>query len=147
MAKLFLTVEGSQIPPQVLRATRVAEFERAAVRELRRRIAAGAVTPGCSGEAVRFVLTEICWDIARELGPRALVLLALENEELMLMTPTATQALGEDTPCAADVLRWRLYEHLEAVLAECLRSSSSAERLGPPWTSGRNRSFIESTSG
>lgn len=140
-------MEGSQTFPQVLRTTRVAEFERAAVSELRRRIAAGAVTPGCSGEAGRFVLTEICWDIAREPDPRALVLLALENEELMLTTPTATHAGGEDTPCAADVLRWRLYEHLEAVLAEFLRSSSSAERLGPPWTNRRNHSFIESSSG
>lgn len=124
-------MEGSETAPKVLRTTRVAAFERAAVRELRRRIAAGAVTPVCSDEAVRFVLTEICWDIARELGPRALVLLALENEELMLTTPTATQARGEETPCAAEVLRWRLYEHLEAVLAQFLRSSSSAQRLGP----------------
>jgi hypothetical protein len=140
-------VAGSETPPTAPRTTRVDEFERAALRELRRRIATGAVTPGSPGEAVRFVLTEICWDIAREPGPRALVLLALENEELMLTTPTATQARGEDTPCAADVLRWRLYEHLEAVLAQFLRSSWSAERLGPSWTNSCNRSFIESSSG
>jgi hypothetical protein len=140
-------VDGSETAPKVLRTTRVAALERAALRELRQRIAAGALTPGCSGEAVRFVLTEICWDIARELGPRALVLLALENEELMLTTPTQSQARGEDTPSAADVLRWRLYEHLEAVLAQFLYSSSGAEWLGPPRTYGRNRSFIESSSG
>jgi hypothetical protein len=96
---------------------------------------------------VRFVLTEICWDLARKPGPRALALLALENEELMLTTPTATQARGEDTPCAADVLRWRLYEHLESVLAKFLRRSSSAEGLRRPEQNGRNRSFIESSSG
>jgi hypothetical protein len=125
-------VAESDTFPTALPTTRVAKFERAALRELRRRIAAGAVAPGCSGDAVRFVLTEICWDIAREPGPRALTLLALENEELMLTTPTATQPAGEDTPSAADVLRWRLYEHLEAVLAQFLRSSSGAERLGHP---------------
>lgn len=123
------------------------EFERAALRELRRQMAAGAVTPDCPGEVVQFVLTEICWDIAREPGPRALTLLALENEELMLTTPTATQPGGEDTPSAADVLRWRLYEHLEAVLARFLRRCSSTEWLGQPRENGRNHSFIESSSG
>lgn len=107
---------------------------------------AGAVTPDCPVEAVRFVLTEICWDIAREPGPRALTLLALENEELMLTTPTATQPGGEDTPSAADVLRWRLYEHLEAVLAKFLRRSSSTEWLGQSRENGRSHS-IESSSG
>jgi hypothetical protein len=126
---------------------RVADFERAALRELRRRIAVGAVTPASSGEALRFALTEISWDIAREPGPHALVLLALENEELLLTTPTESQTRGEDTPSAADVLRWRLYEHLEAVLAQFLRSSSSAEWLWAPRTYGRNRPFIESSSG
>jgi hypothetical protein len=114
--------------------SRLDGLERAALRELRRRIAAGAVTPGCCGEVVRYLLTEISWDLAREPGPRALVHLALENEELMLTTPTATQAWGEETPCAEDVLRWRLYEHLEAVLALFLRGSSAG-------------SFIESSSG
>jgi hypothetical protein len=127
---------------------RIAEFERAALRELRRRIAAGAVTPGCSSEAVRFVITEICWDIAREPDPRALVMLALDNEELMLTTPTATQARGEDNPCAADVLRWRLYEHLEALLARTRENSgSSAEGLEPPRRNGDNRPFLECVSG
>jgi hypothetical protein len=79
------------------------------------------VTACCSEEAVRFMLTETCWDIAREPDMRALVLLSLENEELMLTTPTATQVRGDDTPCAADVLRWRLYEHLEAILARSVR--------------------------
>ena len=111
---------------------RIAEFEGAALRELRRRIGAGALRPGCSGEAVPFMITEICWDIARGPDPRALVLLALDNEELMLTTPTATQVRGDDTPCAAEVLRWRLYEHLEALLARFVRPPAQDARQ-PRW--------------
>lgn len=97
----------------------IAALEESARRELVSRLAERAAPRTASltdSEAVRSLVTEVCWDAALTRSPRALLALALENEELLLAQRVRSLP-SDDYLSAADVLRLRLYEHLEETLA------------------------------
>jgi hypothetical protein len=124
-----------QLPPGGWQMT-IADLEAAVRRELYRRCEADD-QPTCSTgvgpvEAPRDIVTEVCWDVVLRLSSTELLGLALQDETLV--ATRVRSPLPDVDPSAGQVLRWKLFEHLDQLFALRLAGAGVAGVPGEEWT-------------